>query len=184
MLKSTLGSSQNDGKFNEGEEMKKKVEILCVLDRSGSMSSIMEEAVSAFNGFVEQQKTLPAKANLTLVAFDHEYTVVYDKVKLAEVQPLKVSDVPPRGMTALNDAIGRAMANVTSKNVVMLIQTDGHENASKEYTSEAVKKLIEEKKAIGWDISFIGAGIDAFASGSAYGILRDKCLSVGKNEKG
>lgn len=164
--------------------MKKNVEILCILDRSGSMSNIMEEAVTAFNEFVTQQKELPGCANLTLVAFDNEYSVVMDKVCLKEVKELKVSDVRPRGMTALNDAIGKAINSVNSENVICLIQTDGYENASQEYNGKQVKELIAKKKEEGWDISFIGAGIDAFAAGQNYGLAADKCLSIDKTKQG
>lgn len=164
--------------------MKKKIEILCIMDRSGSMRSIMDETVGAFNGFVEQQKKLPGKAKLTLVAFDDQYKVVMDRVKLNDVAELSVSDVQPRGMTALNDAIGKAFANIDAENVVCLIQTDGYENDSKEYSTHSIKSLIEEKKKLGWDISFIGAGVNAFSIGKDFGLAFDKCVTVNKTKLG
>lgn len=164
--------------------MKKKVEIVCILDRSGSMSSIMSEAVASLNSFIEGQKELPGKVKVTLVAFDDQYEIVLDRVKLNEVPVIKVEDVRPRGMTALNDAIGKTINNITAKNVVLLIQTDGFENASQEYNTKQVRDLIEAKKDAGWDISFIGAGIDAFATGSTYGIVKGKCLSIDKTAAG
>jgi len=166
--------------------MKKKVEILCVLDRSGSMSLIMVEAVAAFNEFVKQQQKVPGKANLTLVAFDDQYKVVFDRIKIKDVPELKVTDVPPRGMTALNDAIGKAINNIPakSKDVVLLIQTDGYENASQEYKSVQIKELIAGKEKLGWDISFIGAGVDAFSIGGDFGIKMDKCMNITKDAKG
>lgn len=164
--------------------MAKKVEIICIMDRSGSMEPIMAETVGAFNAFVQQQQELPGKARLTLIAFDHEYTVVLDRVKLKQVPELTVADLPPRGMTALNDAVGRAVRSMETDAVVCLIQTDGHENASTEYSTDQVKALLDEKKKDGWEISFIGAGIDAFAVGGSFGLKLDECLSVERTEAG
>lgn len=164
--------------------MSKKVEIVCILDRSGSMSSIMDEAIGALNLFIDDQKKLPGKASFTLVAFDDRYEKVMDRIKLKDVRKISRSDVEPRGMTALNDAVGRTIASIDSKKVVLLIQTDGHENASSEYTTDQVKKMILEKEKAGWDISFIGAGIDAFQQGAQYGLKIDKCLTVSKSAAG
>jgi uncharacterized protein YegL len=163
---------------------KKKVEILCILDRSGSMMSIIDETVAALNEFISQQKKLKGKATLTLVAFDNEYLVVHDRVDIKKVDPVSVSDVQPRGMTALNDAIGKTINSTKAKDVVLLIQTDGQENASQEYTTAQIKELVQAKEKEGWDISFIGAGIDAFSSGANYGLAANKCLSIDKTKEG
>lgn len=164
--------------------MKKKVEIVAILDRSGSMSNIMDEAIAALNHFVEEQKLLPGKAKFTLVGFDDRYEVVLDHVKLKDVQPIIIDQVRPRGMTALNDAIGKTINSIESDNVVLLIQTDGFENASSEYTTAQIKTLIESKTKAGWDISFIGAGVDAFAGGATLGVMSSKCVTVDKNARG
>lgn len=164
--------------------MKKQVEIICVLDRSGSMHNIMDEAIAALNSFIDDQKKIPGKASFTLVAFDDQYDVILDKIKLKKVRPITKEMVAPRGMTALNDAIGKTIAGVNSDDVVLLIQTDGQENASQEYTIDMVKELIAKKEKQGWDISFIGAGIDAFASGELYGLPSSKCISVDKTKDG
>jgi hypothetical protein len=161
----------------------KRMKIVCILDRSGSMGGIMVEAVAALNTFLKKQKELPGEAIVTLVAFDDQYEVVRN-VNLKDCKDITIDEVRPRGMTALNDAIGKTIASTKGKNVVLLIQTDGYENASKEYTTESIKEMIEEKKKKGWDISFIGAGIDAFAPGISYGILRDKCISITKDKRG
>jgi Mg-chelatase subunit ChlD len=163
----------------------KVVDILCILDRSGSMSGIMEEAIGAFNEFVNEQKKLEGTdARLTLVTFDNRYDVLFDKVDIKEVRELTIDDASPRGMTALNDAIGKAINSVDNNDVVLLIQTDGYENASREYNTTQIKELIDKKKGLGWDISFIGADVDAFAAGANYGILADKCLNIDKTVKG
>lgn len=167
------------------------VEILALLDRSGSMSTIMEEAVGAFNSFIETQK-LENKDNkvfVTLAAFDDKYEVVFNRININKLKELKVDMVRSRGMTSLNDAIGNIItsAKYPKRPTILLIQTDGHENSSKEYTSEMVKKLISEKEEDGWDVNFIGAGLDQQSvTQMAFerGIDPTKVLSVTKNTTG
>ncbi len=164
---------------------KDTVEIICVMDRSGSMSGITKEAVNAFNRFVEDQKKLPGKAKLTLVAFDDQYEVIHDRVKLKDVPMLTEGEVFARGMTALNDAVGKAINRATdAKKVICLIQTDGFENSSHEYSSNQIKSLVEEKTDAGWEFHFIGAGIDAFAQSAQFGISRANTFSVSADAKG
>jgi hypothetical protein len=167
---------------------KNKVEILALLDRSGSMTSIMHEAVGAFNSFIEAQKALDTndKVKVTLACFDNEYEVVFDRVPLQDVPELTVPMVQPRGMTGLNDAIGKLVngAKYPSRDTVLLIQTDGYENASNEYTSSQIKELIEAKEAAGWDVNFIGAGIDAFSVSEGLGFKLNKSLSIEASAEG
>ncbi|WP_207064022.1 vWA domain-containing protein [Motiliproteus sp. SC1-56] len=165
--------------------MAKPIEILCVLDRSGSMGSIMDEAIAAFNHFVEQQKQLPGKAKLTLAAFDDRYELILKRVKISDVPSLNRSAVEPRGMTALYDAIGRTISSAkTDRQTICLIQTDGYENASQEYSAKQIKELIKQKEGDGWEFVFIGAGVDAFTAGTDFGLTADKCVSVAKSSVG
>ena len=139
----------------------------------------MDEAVAAFNTFIDEQKKLEGKAKVTLIAFDDRYEVVLVRVKLKDVKPLTVNAVLPRG-TALNDAIGKAINSVSSKrkDVVLLIQTDGGENSSREFKTSQVNEMIKAKEQLGWDVTFIGAGIDAFDVGMNYGIKRGNIMAV------
>ena len=163
----------------------KKVEILCILDRSGSMDHIMKEAINAFNEFVTEQKTLPGDARLTLAAFDDKYDVIHDRVDIQEVPTLSKRVVFARGMTALNDAIGKTINNAKkNKKTICLIQTDGLENCSNEYSTNDIRELIKKKTKKGWEFHFIGAGIDAFAEGHKYGIPDANRVSVASNAKG
>ncbi len=164
---------------------KETVEIVCIMDRSGSMANMTKEVVNAYNRFIEEQKKLPGKAKVTLVAFDDQYEVVHDRIKLKDVPELKEDEVSARGMTALNDAIGKAVNSVSEKDkVICLIQTDGGENSSAEYTTSQIKSLVEEKTKQGWEFHFIGAGIDAFSDGSKLGISVANTRSVSANAKG
>lgn len=157
-------------------------EIVFILDRSGSMDSIRDDAIGAFNAFIEDQKKIPGDANLTLVLFNHEYKEVYGSKDLKEAQPITAEDYVPSGMTAMLDAIGRTISAVGERlaampedkrpgKVAVAIMTDGMENDSKGYTLEQVKTMIEhQESAYKWCFFFLGANIDAFAAGSGIAI--------------
>jgi len=87
-------------------------EIGFVLDRSGSMNTMKDEAIGGINAFLESQQKLPGEARLTLVLFDHEYIVVHDGVPIKEVPPLDNHSYVPRGTTALLDAFGRTINTI------------------------------------------------------------------------
>ncbi len=87
-------------------------EIVCILDRSGSMQSMRDDAIGGFNAFLEEQKKLPGAAHLTVVLFDHEYDVLHQGVDIQQVAPLNSDTYVPRGQTALLDAVGRTVDDV------------------------------------------------------------------------
>lgn len=160
----------------------KSIEIITILDRSGSMQGLHSDSVGQFNQYIKTQQEAGVKAKVTLVAFDDKVERIIDRVKLADVKPVKDSDFPPRGMTALCDAIGQTLAMAKDKPTVVLIMTDGHENRSTEYTSAQIKEMVEEKEKSGWEFQFFGAGIDAISTGSAIGIRN--ATSVSKSAAG
>ena len=155
----------------------KPVEIVVIMDRSGSMSAMANEAVNGYNTFIAEQRAIPGAANVTLALFDNRYEVVYDAVKLTKNAPaaLTVQVFAPNGMTAMNDAIGRALVALEKKNpekAVICILTDGHENASKEYTGAAVAAKIRAAEDRGWEIVFLAANIDVKQAAQRLGITR------------
>ncbi len=151
--------------------------IICILDRSGSMSSQASEVIINFNKFLKEQQALDGKANLTLVLFDDQYEMVYDAIDIKEIPPLTVGTYFVRGMTAMNDAIGRTL-NIMQRNekAIVLIHTDGWENASQEYTPATVKTLVDKLKKQ-WEFIFVGGEIDAKEVGDNFGILRTANVS-------
>ena len=160
--------------------MSKTTHIICILDKSGSMSSLALEVVSNFNKFLTKQQSIKGKAKLTLVLFDDDYEVIYDQVKLKDVKPL-TDEYQIGGMTAMNDAIGKTLSKLSNKEkAIVFIHTDGYENASKEYSASEVKKLIDSKK--NWDFNFVGADIDAKQVSSSLGIT--KSMKINKNARG
>ena len=147
----------------------KTTHIICVLDRSGSMGGETREVIRNFNEFLKVQQELEGKAKLTLVIFDTEYDVIYDEVNIKKVKPLTSRTYFARGGTAMNDAIGRILTEKQSKKkAIVLIHTDGHENASREFSAKQIKKLVKNLKKK-WEFIFVGAGMDAMTANKSYG---------------
>jgi len=143
--------------------------IICILDRSGSMSGMADEVITNFNHFLKEQKALEGKAKLTLVVFDDKYDMIYDEIDLKKAKPLTSRQYFARGMTRMNDAVGRTLTNKQGKKkAIVLIHTDGHENDSREYDNKDVKKLVRKLKKK-WEFIFVGAGIDAKTTNRDYG---------------
>lgn len=154
------------------------VEIIVIADRSGSMQSIKDDAIGGFNTFLQEQQKVEGEANLTLVLFDDQYEVPIESKPINEVAQLNEDTFVPRGMTALNDAIGKTIAKLREKNpkkAIVCIITDGMENCSREYTNAgSIKKLMEEVKDKGWEVIYLAANQDAFAEGGMRGIANNK----------
>jgi len=160
-------------------------EIICIVDRSGSMQAIKDEAQGGLNGFIEDQKKV-GKANLTIVQFDNEIDCVCDKVNLNEAEEYKLK---PRGKTALLDAIGFVISEkekYTSKDgkTIVVVLTDGDENSSKEWSRSKINTLIEERKKNGWEFLFLAAGQDAINTATSYGFDADSAISFANTKVG
>lgn len=166
-----------------------KTAIAVVLDRSGSMEYGREDTIGGFNVFLEEQQKLPGYATLTLAQFDDVYEVVHLDKPIKEVPKLTSETFVPRGRTALCDAIGKTIATLGEKlaampevdrpgKVVVVIITDGKENASKEYTRDVIKKMTEHQKTkYQWEFVYLGANQDAIAVGATFGIAKGSSAS-------
>jgi len=141
------------------------VHIICILDRSGSMGSLASDVIGGFNQFLKEQKELDGDAILSLILFDDRYDLIYNRVPLGDVKELTADVYSVRGMTALNDAIGKTINSNSDDNAIVFINTDGLENSSREYTTDNARRLVEEKQNDGWEFLFAGVGIDAFNQG-------------------
>lgn len=152
----------------------KQSRVVFILDKSGSMYGKAEDVIGGFNTMLKEQQKLHPDTILTLVLFDTEYKIVYKDMKIIEVPELTKEIYSPSGMTALIDALGKAIVetkkNSGKDNVLFIIDTDGLENSSAEYKKDDVKELVEEQQKAGWQFIFTGAGIDAFSEASSYGI--------------
>ena len=158
--------------------------ISVVLDRSGSMQSMVKDVVGGFDKFVEDQKKEEGEATISLVQFDDIYEVVHDFINIKDMKGLKLS---PRGCTALLDAMGQTLEETRDKvlkmkdddcpsRVIFVFITDGDENASTKYKRKEIFSMIKDLKSSGrgdqinWEFVFIGANQDAISEGSGYGI--------------
>jgi len=171
-------------------------DITIVLDRSGSMQAVADDTIGGFNRFLLDQKQAPGDGVLTLVQFDHEYEFVHKAKPLAEVPALSRQTFVPRGQTALLDAIGRTLNDTFDRlaktdesqlpdSVIFVILTDGHENASREFSRETVfKQITERQEKQRWRFVFLGANQDAIETGERLGIDRRSSLSYAANANG
>ena len=165
---------------------KNLTEIVFILDRSGSMSRLEADTIGGFNSMIEKQKKENGEALISTVLFDNVSEVIHDRVPVQKVEPMTDKDYSVRGCTALLDAIGRAIHHIGNvhkyarkedvpEHTMFVIITDGMENASRYYSKERVKSMIEfEKEKYGWEFLFLGANMDAINTARQYGIGRDK----------
>lgn len=164
-----------------------ETEIIVVLDRSGSMKKIAESTVNGFNEFLEEHKNAEGIANITLAQFDDRYELNYKSVPVKEAKNLVLNEsFVPRGTTALFDAIGLTINNTTTtSDVVFVIITDGHENASTEFTREDIFTLIKEHEDNkGWKFIFLAANQDAIQTGNTIGIKGGRAMTYAATNVG
>ena len=166
-------------------------EITMILDRSGSMGQIHEQVIRSFNDFLTEQKAVDGRAVLSLIQFDDQYEVNYESVDIQEVDDLNATTYEPRGMTALNDAIGRTITNMkvrlkdTKDNVVVVITTDGMENASVEFRRSQIRAMIQEcETKLGWKFMYLAADDASFDEYEGMGMERGRSFKSGRGRRG
>ena len=174
--------------------MKNVTDITIILDRSGSMQSIKEATITAFNSFIREQKKDGLPTKLTFIQFDDQYEVNYIAKDIQLAKELNAKTFEPRGMTALLDAIGTTIrstnkrtkkSNMKPKNVIVAIITDGYENASTKYTRKKIFKLIRKREdKNNWKFVFLAANQDAIAEGAKFGIHQDRAMTYQADSQG
>ena len=169
--------------------MSKTTEVVFILDRSGSMAGLESDTISGFNGMLEKQKELDGKAYLTTALFDDRYELLHNHIDIRKAEKLTEKQYYVRGCTALLDAVGYTIQKIAHEKdgdsqVIMIITTDGYENASHEYTYASLKKLIEKKKKEGWEFIFLGANIDAAETAGRFGVGADRSANFHNDAMG
>ncbi len=177
--------------------MKKNLtELVFILDKSGSMSGLEADTIGGFNAMIDKQRREAGEALVSTVLFDTDCTVVHDRVNLADVPKLTEREYCPGGCTALLDALGGAIHHIGSvhkyareedvpERTLFVITTDGMENASRRYTSDQVKAMIQRQKAkYDWEFLFLGANIDAVETAGRYGIDPDRAVNYHADGEG
>ncbi|MBR6917763.1 MAG: hypothetical protein IKN38_06220 [Clostridia bacterium] len=179
---------------NEKTEQSALAELVFILDRSGSMGGLEDDTIGGFNSMIERQKG-EGSALVTTVLFDNVNETVHDRVKLSDVKPMTRKEYFVRGCTALMDAIGDTVTHISDihkyarpedvpARTLFVITTDGLENASVKYRRADIKRLIEQKKELGWEFLFIGANIDSVVTAEQYGINADCAVDYHADSKG
>ena len=171
-------------------------ELVFIIDRSGSMSGLERDTIGGFNSMIRKQKQAEGEALISTVLFDNVSEVLHDRVNVKDIQSMTEHDYTVRGTTALLDAIGGAIYHIGNvhkyarqedvpEHTMFVITTDGMENASRYYSSDKVKKMIERQKVkYGWEFLFLGANIDAVETASHFGIGADRAVNYNCDSEG
>jgi len=163
-------------KTTKKDEKKTETLVNFILDKSGSMGSITDSTISAFNEYIDTLKKDGNKYRFSLVLFDTEFSDVYTNTPLKDVEALDREKYMPGGMTALYDAVCVTINSVEktvkkNQKVLTVIMTDGEENSSQEYTEKQLKTRVAELENAGnWSFVFLGANQDSWATAGAFGI--------------
>ena len=171
-------------------------EVVFILDRSGSMSGLEADTIGGFNSMIAKQQKEEGEAYISTVLFDDTCEVLYDRVPVNKVEPMNDNQYYVRGCTALLDAIGGAIHHIGNvhkyareedrpEKTLFIITTDVMENASRKYSYEKVKEMVErQKEKYGWEFLFLGANIDAIDVAGKFGIDSNRALNYVSDHKG
>lgn len=170
--------------------------IAFVLDRSGSMEAMREQAISGFNLFLEQQKAMPGETRFSLVLFNHAIHSVAHHVPIHEMIPLTWNTFVPEGNTALDDALGITIDSIGQQlaqtpeerrpgRVIIAVLTDGEENSSIHYSTHKVSQMIRHQQSkYNWNFVFLGAGENVAEESAARGIQQEDAITFDASPDG
>lgn len=177
--------------------MKKNcTELVFILDRSGSMAGLERDTIGGFNAMIEKQKKQEGECLVNTVLFSNDAEVIHDRVSLERIEPMTDRDYTVGGCTALLDAIGGAIRHISTvykyarpedvpEHTLFVITTDGMENASRRFSADEVRAMIErQKREHGWEFLFVGANIDAVQTAKRFGIAEDRAVNYHADCKG
>lgn len=171
-------------------------EIVYILDRSGSMGGLEADTIGGFNAMMEKQKKAGEKALVSTVLFDDRSEVIHDRVPIDKIEKMTDKQYYVRGCTALLDAVGGAIHHIGNvhkyirpedrpDNTLVVITTDGIENASSRYSREQVENMVKhQQEKYGWEFIFIGANIDAYEEARKFGISKERAVNYVCDEVG
>ena len=173
-----------------------RMELVFILDRSGSMCGLEADTIGGYNALLEKQKKEAGEARVTTVLFDDRCEVLHDRIDIEGLAPITDREYYVRGSTALLDAVGTTIQKIVNAQrytapgkradkVLFVITTDGYENASREYDYARVKAMIEkQKEKYGWEFLFLGANIDAAATAGRFGIAPERAVNYHADSEG
>lgn len=160
-----------------------EMDVVFLLDRSGSMGGIEKDTIGGYNSYIDSQRGKNVK--VTTILFDDKYEVLHNREDVDNIKKLTNKEYYVRGCTALLDAIGKTIREMEDKNpnkVIFIITTDGYENASTKYNKSQIKELISVHKD--WKFMYIGADIDSYSEGRSLGIKDEFIANYKKTDRG
>ena len=166
------------------ESCEDAMDLVFILDKSGSMHDLVDDTIGGFNSYIEKEKSKDEKILVTTVLFDTEYNMLYFRKPIEEVEKLTREQYFASGCTALLDAIGRTITSFDgeiSNKVLFVITTDGLENSSRKFSRSQIKELIQ---SLDWEFLFIGADIDSYAEAYTLGIDRNHAANYERSSRG
>lgn len=185
-----LAQSLKLEKMKTKHDSNKTMHTYFLLDRTGSMTPLKSAVEAGFAAYVKEQQAQPGAMYLTVAQFDSRdpFEVLIESRDI-HMAPRRLERYEPREMTPLYDAIEKMIEHAEktsdgSDEVIIVIFTDGAENASRHATRQGVFDKIEEKKKRGWTFSFLGANMDSFAAGGSINIARGSTMNHAATPQG
>jgi hypothetical protein len=160
------------------------LDLIFLMDRSGSMRGSESDTIGGFNSFIQREKAKGQNTRVTTILFDDQYEVLYKRKAIDDVAELTKKEYWVRGCTALLDAIGRTINTLDREidnNVLFVIMTDGLENASREFSKEQIRNMIDSHT---WEFIYIGADIDSYCEAGSIGIRMSNVANYRKSREG
>ena len=160
------------------------LDLIFVMDRSGSMRGSEDDTIGGFNSLIQREKQKGLNTRVTTILFDDHYEMLYKRRDINEVSELTSEEYWVRGCTALLDAIGKTINTLDREidnKVLFVIMTDGMENSSREFTKEQVRNLIANHD---WEFLYIGADIDSYSEAGSIGIKKSRVANYAKSRQG
>ncbi len=160
------------------------LDLIFLIDRSGSMYGSEEDTIGGFNSFIDKEKSKEGKTRVTTILFDHEYELLYKRKSIDDVEKLTKDVYYVRGSTALLDAIGKTVTTLDKEidnKVLFVIMTDGMENSSIEFSKSQISNMIKNHS---WEFLFIGADIDSYSEAHNIGIKKSRVANYEKSARG
>jgi len=171
-------------------------ELVFILDRSGSMGGLESDTIGGFNSMLKKQQAEPGDCRITTILFDDSYEVLHDRIDIKAVNEISAKEYYVRGCTALLDAVGKTIRKINkvqkntaddyrAEKVLFVITTDGIENASREFTYDKIKSMVEkQKRKHNWEFIFLGANIDAIDVANRFGIAKNRTQNFHNDSEG
>lgn len=174
------------GKNIKGE--KAVTDVIFILDKSGSMRYYTDETIRGFNTMLDVQRKEEGRAYITTVLFNEKSVYLHEREEIEKVKKLTRKDYEAGGCTALLDAVGDAIEkagrNRCGNKTVVIVITDGLENASVNYTYKEIREKIASRRLQGWEFIFLGANIDVAAEAEKIGIPMRRAAGYCQDDEG